>query len=549
MGKNIRKPQYPQGKNIIKENKAVITVKKKSSVLFIIIAFCIPLLVYLQTIKFGFTHLDDDLIISNNIAFLSNPGNAPLAFLTDQFIVKSTPFYRPIGTLSYMMDIQLSGGNKTWMYHLSNILLLGAVASLLFLLLKRLLIPPQLALLGTLIYCAHPLFVSTAAFIPNRAELLQAFFSLLSFLFFIDFLHKNKLKYLFFHWAAFTIALFCKETAAFLPFLFIIYFFTFHPEKRFEKKYLFIIALYAVSGIFWFWLRSKAIGDISNPDEEFGLMAFLSNLQVIPESVAKFFVYFDFAPIPAFSLIKAIIGLAIIVLIIFMCFKSKERSKKEKIFCFSWFLILMLPPMLYKHPLIEYLDHRFFLPLIGILLFILFIFPKKWLKKGDINRPWLLIVVFIFLSSFTFIKSRSYSDPMTFYNSAISKNSNSAVAYNNRGLLKSDRNDFQGAISDYNKAIALCPTYDLAYYNRGCVKLNNLNDNTGAKADFNMAISINNKYANSYYNRGVANFNLGKLQDAMDDYNKAITIDPGYAKAYYNLGFTKEFNGDYKGAI
>ena len=66
-----------------------------------------------------------------------------------------------------MIDILLSGGNNTWMYHLSNILLLGLIACLLFLLLKKFLIPPNLALLSTLIYCAHPLFVSTMALIPN----------------------------------------------------------------------------------------------------------------------------------------------------------------------------------------------------------------------------------------------------------------------------------------------------------------------------------------------------------------------------------------------
>ena len=74
-----------------------------------------------------------------------------------------------------------------------------------------------------------------------------------------------------------------------------------------------------------------------------------------------------------------------------------------------------------------------------ILLFLLFIFPKKWLVKGDIKRSWLLVVIFVFLCSFTFIKSRSYSDPMTFYNSAISQNSNSALAYNNRGIIKDEQ--------------------------------------------------------------------------------------------------------------
>ena len=69
-------------------DKLIIPEKKKGSIYFIIIAFCIPVLLYLQTINFGFTGFDDDGIIVNNISFLSDIGNAPHAFLKDQFINK-----------------------------------------------------------------------------------------------------------------------------------------------------------------------------------------------------------------------------------------------------------------------------------------------------------------------------------------------------------------------------------------------------------------------------------------------------------------------------
>ena len=236
---------------------------KKDTILPIVIVFCLPVLIYLQTLSFSFIYFDDNEIITNNITFLSDFRNAPQVFLTDAFLVKSSHFYRPLQTLSYMADIGLLGGNNTWMYHLSNILLLGFIACLLFLLLRKFLIPLRLAILSTLVYCAHPLFISSVAWIPARGDLLLSFFSLLSFLFFIEFLQKRKIIYLFLNWLTFTIALFCKETAAFLPFLFIIYYFTFSSEKRFEKKYLFNIVLYTISGIFWFWLRSMAIKSIS----------------------------------------------------------------------------------------------------------------------------------------------------------------------------------------------------------------------------------------------------------------------------------------------
>jgi len=537
-----------QNKNNIKRNTLTIFKNKNDFILPIILAFCLPVLLYLQTINFGFSYFDDDLIIINNINFLSHFGNFHQAFLTDQFIDKSSSFYRPMGTLSYMIDIQLSGGNNAWMYHLSNILFLGLISCLIFLLLKRLLVPPKLALISTLIYCVHPLFVSTTVFIPNRAELMLDFFSLLSFLFFIDFLQMKKISYLFLNWAAFTLALFSKETGAFLPFIFITYYFTFSKEKRFDKKYLFMIVLYAISGMYWYWLRSKAIVNFSNSGEVFGLPALLSNLRIIPEALTKFFLPFDFAPIPGFSIMKFLIGVVIIILIIIIFSKNKERSKKEKVFCFSWFIILMLPPMLYKHPYIDYLDHRFFLPLFGILLFLLFIFPKKWLKKGDIKISWIMIAIIIFLCSFTFIKSRDYSDPMTFYNSVISYNSNSALAFNNRGKIKSNKGEYEDALKDFNRAIDISRSYDKPYNNRGLIK-SKMGDYIGAIADFDIAISINNIYANAYSNRGAAKIFLGKYKESIVDFNQTIALQSDCEEAYYNRGFAKIRLEDYKDAI
>ena len=541
---------HKQNKNTIKENSLFISIKKKNNnlILYIFIAFVVPVLLYIQTVNYKFTNFDDNRIISNNITFLSNFKNASQAFTTDAFVVKISSFYRPMQTLSYMIDIQLSGPKETWMFHLSNILLLGLISCSLFLLLIRFLIPPNLALLSTLIYCIHPLFVSSIAWIPARGDLQLTLFSLLSFLFLIELFQKGKIIYLFLNWTAFTIALFCKETAAFLPFIFIIYYFTFYYKKRFDNKYLLIILLYFVSGILWLWLRSIAIGGIVNPKDNVVIISIIHNLRTIPESLVKFFIPYDIAPIPSFSLFKFLTGLVMISIIILL-FRNKERSKKEKIFCLSWFIILMIPSMIYKHPYIDYLDHRFFLPMIGIMLFILFSFPKNWFVKGDIKRAWILIIILISLCSFTIIKSSSYTDPMTFYNTVISQNSNSVLAYHNRGNLKKDRADFKGAIEDFNKAIAIDPNFANPYNNRGSAK-GCTGDNPGAIEDYNKAIAINPNYVEALFNRGVAKKNMGDNLGAIEDYNKAIAINPNYAEALYNRGCVKLNKiGDNLGAI
>ncbi len=125
----------------------------KKAFLVLILVFVIPVLVYLQTIRFGFTYFDDNLIILNNNQFLSDFSNVPGAFQRDAFIRETGIFYRPLQTLSYMTDILISGGNNAWMFHLTNILLFGLIACVLYFLLRKLNIHSIAALSGTMIFC------------------------------------------------------------------------------------------------------------------------------------------------------------------------------------------------------------------------------------------------------------------------------------------------------------------------------------------------------------------------------------------------------------
>ncbi|ABM78777.1 tetratricopeptide repeat protein [Prochlorococcus marinus] len=124
----------------------------------------------------------------------------------------------------------------------------------------------------------------------------------------------------------------------------------------------------------------------------------------------------------------------------------------------------------------------------------------------------------------------------------------SAAVFFNRGYAKDELKDYQGAIADYTKAIAINPQYADAYNNRGIAKRKS-GDYQGAIADYNKAIEINPQDAEAYYNRGYAKDELKDYQGAIADYTKAIAIDPQDGDAYNNRGIAKRKSGDYQGAI
>ena len=141
-------------------------------------------------------------------------------------------------------------------------------------------------------------------------------------------------------------------------------------------------------------------------------------------------------------------------------------------------------------------------------------------------------------------KQKHFTD----YIQAIQLDSNSADAYNKRGLVRYDLGDKQGAIADYTKAIQVDPKFADTYNNLGDAKYDS-GDKKGAIADYTKAIQIDPKFADAYKNRGIVRSELGDKKAAIEDYTKAIQLNPTFADAYNGRGTVHHELGDKKAAI
>lgn len=122
-------------------------------------------------------------------------------------------------------------------------------------------------------------------------------------------------------------------------------------------------------------------------------------------------------------------------------------------------------------------------------------------------------------------------------------------AWINRGLIRKDKGDLQGAISDYSAAIDLHGrNAHRARYNRGNARLA-LGDYQKAYEDYSQALELHPDYALAYASRGIARKNPGDLDGALDDYTQAICLDPNTAAStHLNRGMTRAALGDLRGA-
>lgn len=110
------------------------------------------------------------------------------------------------------------------------------------------------------------------------------------------------------------------------------------------------------------------------------------------------------------------------------------------------------------------------------------------------------------------------------YNKAIAVKDDHGSARHNRGVIKMDRGDYDGAIEDLT--VAVRTSADEISHNMRGVAYRNKSEYQLAMSDFNEALRFNAKYAPAYYNRGMLHSRAGATELAVADLRKAVEFDP-----------------------
>jgi lipoprotein NlpI len=113
-----------------------------------------------------------------------------------------------------------------------------------------------------------------------------------------------------------------------------------------------------------------------------------------------------------------------------------------------------------------------------------------------------------------------------------------------RGRAKLAQDDWEGAIVDFTRAIALNPSYAEAYDGRGLAKIAQGNWDA-AIADLDRAIALNPSYAQAYNSRGLAKRAKSDWNRAIADFDRAIALNPNNAQAFNNRGIANEASGEF----
>ncbi|MFM7364893.1 MAG: tetratricopeptide repeat protein [Cuspidothrix sp.] len=116
------------------------------------------------------------------------------------------------------------------------------------------------------------------------------------------------------------------------------------------------------------------------------------------------------------------------------------------------------------------------------------------------------------------------------------------------GYLQRIKQDYQAAISSYDKALEFKPDKHEAWYSRG-ISLYNLGRYEEAISSYDKALEFKPDYHDAWYNRGNSLKNLGRYEEAISSYDKALEFKPDYHQAWNNRGSSLCNLGRYEEAI
>ncbi len=507
-------------------------------------------LLYLKTLYFDFSFLDDNNLILKNFNFISRLSNVFQAFFQDVFEMEAgaDAFYRPMLTVTLILDAQW-GGASPYAYHLTNLLIHNAVCCLLFALFTRLGYRKDLAFFASLIFTVHPILSQAVAWIPGRNDTLTALFALPAVIFFVRYAQNRSGMDLLGHLCFLALALFTKESAVAVVAVCVLYLWLIREEGLFSipARRAGLVFGWFVVVLAWLGMRQNAmIHPLSVTPG--GILTSLSlNMPGLIQYLGKIFFPLNLAVIPILHDTSYLYGLAALPVLIGALYLSREKRLRWVLFGAGWFLAFILPSFAIVVDYIQH-EHRIYLPLVGFLILLM----ETGLLRGICSRKTQPLagaaLVLAAFSALTFHYEDRFENRLTFWESAAKTAPHSPLAHRNLGAMYYLDARFDEALVEYRKSLSLNSEERMAHNNIGLILVHQ-GQYAAAEEEYKKELAINPRYDDAYFNYGLLKFRTKKFKDAERLWMKALEINPGHIQVLRTLAIFHFDLKDYRKSI
>ncbi|MEN6370748.1 MAG: tetratricopeptide repeat protein [Armatimonadota bacterium] len=527
---------------------------------------CLVLLVLAAAIPYMFSlggelMMDDkDLICTDKTAH--SLLNIPKAFTLHFFgsSMKSN-YYRPIVTVSYIINYAMSGQSPT-AYRITNLLFHIIAVLLVFVLGRRLMKNTRAALLAGLIFAVHPAHTESVAWIAGRTDILAAIFALSALIAYDKYLAGGNRRWYIAAAVLFLTGLLSKEVVIVVPLMMFVLD-SFFRKRSGRSAVVRVIPFLAIAAAY-FVVRRLVLGHViimgMNTDLPLwyriciaptAMMWYLKIL-FVPQIAQPLhdFIQYTFA---SFALVAA--GWAVIAGLLIYALSGKRRSGIVS-FCIIWMILALLPVSNIIRLPWPFLCERFlYLPSVGFsflfgLLFsrILSVRPKPLADVWPLLSAASVAGVLLYCALQTYGGAPLWSNNRALVTRMLQLGPRFGIIHLYAGDTYSEAGDFKRAASEYESVIKN-DRKDEASRAKLAVAYSRLGDFRSESRVLKELLKLRPNDAVAYNDLGIALASMKDYTAAVKSFRKAVQLKPNNARIRFNLARALARNKDTKEAL
>ena len=564
---------------------------KAASKLIVSTPGCVLLIVILGFVVYSFMlngsfrNMDDRFSIVES-PFIKDPANIGKIFQFGFF--KDQSYYRPLVSLSFMLEYQVFGLDA-FFYYLDNVFLHLVSAVLVFFIIRMILGDTQKAFTTAFLFVVHPVQWEAVANIPGRSILLCSVFNLAAFLAYLNARRRGILWMQVLAWACFVASLLSKESAAMLPLVLLAYE-MWLGKKSVSRRKRFLWVMPFFGWTFFYLLMRKSLGItqvFSWPtlrDHALGVLSFLrGTLTFLRIFVWPSDLHFDRSQKLLTAGDPQVFGTVLIYLIfIYALIRFRKRLSDPVKFFLFWFYAELIPVSQLVTAIgvgvgyISIAEHFLYIPSMGIFLLMSLLLTQGesvWPRQRWFSREMFYALrgaFFVALIITTVMNNIYATQELSMLKRSLHYDPTNARLLYSTGFYYADHRYFPEAEQYFRRVVALEPwnaqariglgksLSDQGRYYEAVVEYEKV-VNPGSleelyRKNFKIAydrmiksyqdrIAQNPRDARLYYSLGVMYQKNGQLAEAIPLYEKAIVYDPNHKEAFFNLAIALATSG------
>src|SRR5438477_5164809 len=517
-------------------------------------------IVFGQTLGHDFVNYDDKVYVYGNS--LVNAGLS-LHGLSRAFVDTYTTNWHPLSIISHMIDCQFydlkAGG-----HHFTNVLLHTIAAVLLFFWLRSITGRFWSSAFVTALFAIHPLRVESVAWIAERKDVLSAVFFFLTLGAYVRYTRARSFGRYLTMSILFACGLMSKPMLVTTPVVLLLL--DYWPLDRGQRS--------AVSGhkpesVTWrrlvieklplFGLSlGPAMVTLAMQVQSVGATAQLPFIWRFQNALVTYVTYIwqifwpanlaVFYPHPDDRLAwwQVALSAAFLIAITWIVF-TLRRNRPYLLVGWLWYLIMLLPVIgIVEVGLQGHADRYTYLPHVGLYIALTWLaadIAKLLLLRKEILAA-LGAVIVVLLSACSWKQTTYWWNGETLWTRALSVTSDNDVALTNLGTLLMERGQLDGALSYFQKALAVRSGSEHRHYNLSLALIHDSTGNVLARKGrlndaidhFRQAIDLRPDFPDAHYNLGTALFQKEDLDGAITEWQATLSIHPYDAGAHTSLG-------------